>query len=244
MEDRKTAGLPMTTAKDFRLLSLQVSIFTPTLLFSTSKIFEKLMCKYASIFNGDTLSIPLPPNTPKEIPRIILPSSDGKLKLEIAENRANFFRYRQEDDTKIDEESFFKICLEIFKDYIDCTSATVGRLAVVAVRFCEKENPGVELAKHFCKDRYITEPFNRPQNFEIHAHKIYKFDDFEVNSWVRCKTGTLAKENKPIMVVQEDINTLAEKIDQNNYDHKQMKKFIELTIKEQEAILKKYFPNE
>lgn len=228
-------------AEDFRILSLQASIFTPSLLFSTNKILEGLMGKFSKVFDGSTVSLPLPPDAPKEIPRIILMSADNKFKLEIAESRVNFVRGLQLGETEVDSHGFFKLVLEVFNEYLEATSAKVGRLALVTVKFYEQADPGLSLAKHFCKDEYIIQPFNRPENFEIHSHKRYVIADSEINSWVRCKTGKM-KDGKPIIVAHQDINTLAEEANKSQYNISMIGRFINVASKEQEEILKKYFP--
>ena len=232
----------MIFAKEFNILSIQFSIFTPALLFSPNKILGNLMSKFPGTFDGKTAVLPLPPNAPKEIPRLILPSFDEKVKLEISENRVNFFRYLKENDILVDKNSFFKLCSDVYEEYVKCTSAKVGRLALVIVKFLENSSPGLTLAQHFCKENLIEEPFNRPENFEIHSHKKYELAGFEVNSWVRCKSGILKKDNKPIILAEQDINTLSEKLEQNEFSLEQIRSFVEITASEQEAILGKYFP--
>lgn len=231
----------MVYAEEFNILSLQLSIFTPGLQFSANKVLGNLMSKFADTFDGDTTVLPLPTDAPSEIPRLILLSSDKKTKLEIAVNRANLFRYRKEGDTVMDEKKFLEICLDVFKEYINCTSAKVGRLAFVIVKFLENSNPGLTLARHFCKDELMVEPFNRPERFEIHSHKKYEFSDFKVNSWIRCKSGILRKDNVPVILVEQDTNTLSEEIEQNEFDLDQIRNFTELAVEEQKTILHKYF---
>ncbi len=231
----------MIFSRDFNILSLQFSIFTPALLFSSNKILGNLMSKFSDIFDGDPTVLPLPKDAPVEIPRLTLPSYDKNIKLEIALSRANMFKYRKEDDIVIDEKSFLKICSDVFREYIDCTSAKVGRLALVVVKSLENPNPGLALARHFCKDELMTEPFNRPESFEIHSHKKYEFSGFKVNSWVRCKSGILQKANVPIILVEQDINTLSEELEKNEFDIDQTLSFIPLAAEEQRKILDKYF---
>ena len=228
----------------FKITSLQVSIFTPALLFSKSRILERMMSNFGGFFDGDTVAIPMPGDAPKEIPRIILHSADGKFKLEIPESRVNFFRYRKDDDVEIDISQILDLSSRVLKEYKDCTHSIIGRLALVVVKFLENENPGFTLARHFCKEKWITELFNRPDNFEIHSHKHYTLDGFNINSWVRCKTGRLTKDNKPIILVTQDINTLAEKLEKRDFSFEQVKAFLEIAYKEQEQILRKYFPEE
>ena len=231
-------------SNDFKIASLQASIFTPVILFSKSRILERLMSKFADSFDGDTLSIPLPEDAPKGIPRITLHSADQKLKLEIAESRVNFYRYRKDDDIKIDKSQFLDLFCGILEQYKDCSPSTIGRLALVVVKSLENKDPGSTLARHFCKDKWIVELFNRPDNFEIHSHKNYILEGFNVNSWVRCKTGRLTRNNEPIILVTQDINTLAEDLKKKDFSLEQVRTFLAIAYKEQEHILRKYFPEE
>jgi len=232
------------TSSNFKIISLQISIFTPALLFSKSRILEKLMSVFGDLFDGDTVAVPIPGDAPKEIPRIILHSADAKFKLEIAESRVNFFRYRKDDDVEIDTSQVLDLSSGVLKEYKDCTHSIIGRMAVVVVKSLENENPGLTLARHFCKDKWIVELFRRPDNFEIHSHKHYILEGFNINSWVRCKTGRLIKDDKPIILVTQDINTLAEELEKRDFSFQQVKTFVEIAYKEQEQVLRKYFPKE
>lgn len=64
------------------------------------------------------------------------------------------------------------LCFRILEEYKEYTKATIGRLAVVTVKYLENKNPSLALVEHFCKREWFNEPFNRLENFEIHSHKI------------------------------------------------------------------------
>lgn len=228
-------------SKSFRTISSQFSIFTPALLFSKNKILEKIISKYADVFSGDTVSIPLPPDAPKDIPAIILHSTDNKFKMEIAESRLNIYCNEKGED-EINLKSFLEFCMKIIEDYIECTKPVIGRLALVTVKCVENDNPGLTLAKHFCQEKWIKAPFNRPENFELHSHKKYDLKEFHINSWVRCKTANLSIGNKPVVLVTQDINTLAEEMNSKDFKIAEIKTFAELTASEQCSILNMYFP--
>lgn len=229
---------------NFKITSLQVSIFTPAVLFSKSRILERMMSNFEDFFNGDTVAVPIPGDAPKEIPRIILHSADGKFKLEIAESRVNFFRYRKDDDIEIDASQIMDLSSRVLKEYKDCTHSIIGRLALVVVKSLENKNPGFTLARHFCKDKWMVELFNRLDNFEIHSHKSYTLEGFNINSWIRCKTGRLTKNNEPIILVTQDINTLAEELEKRDFSIRQLEAFLGIAYKEQKQVLRKYFPKE
>lgn len=234
----------MLNGDNFRMNSLQVSVFTPFTSFSKSKILERLVSTFADLFDGDTVAIPIPEDAPKEIPRIILNSADGRFKLQVAQNRVDFFRYRRNDDTEMDASQILDVSSRVLKEYRDCTHSIVGRLALVVVRSLENKNPGFALASHFCKDKWTATLFSRPDKFEVHSHRHYPLHKFNVNSWVRCKTGFLAENNEPIILVTQDINTLAEELEQRDFSIEQLKNFLRIAHREQGQILRKYFPKE
>ena len=86
------------------------------------------------------------------------------------------------------------------------------------------------MAQHFCKEKWLTVPFNRPESFEIHAHKRYFFADrFNVNSWVRCKTGLLVNpDRESIILIEQDINTVAEEMETREFSAEEIKDFFRL----------------
>jgi len=225
----------------FKPISFQASIFTPSLNFTSGKIFAGLQQSFDTLFNGQPILIPLPPDIPKEVPVITLSSADNKFKLEVSQARLNFYRINT-DESVMDSSDFISKFDLIVGEYLKLTSATVGRLALITTKCLETPIPAKELAEHFCKPGFLVEPFNRPENFEIHSHKKYSFNAIEVNSWVRCKTGLLRKENKPVIIVEQDLNTLAEDIEKKQYSIDEIKTFFERSFKEQQEILIKYFP--
>ena len=101
------------------------------------------------------------------------------------------------------------------------------------------------LARHFCKDRWDKAPLNRPENFELHAHKKFALGtDFEVNSWARSKTGKLAGDgdDKLIILFEQDINTLAEGTAERDFSKAEIKKFFGAVASELDSILELYYP--
>lgn len=227
---------------NLKIASLQVSIFTPAVLFSKTKVLERMIGNFADSFDGDTVAIPIPEDAPKEIPRIALHSADGKLKLDIAESRVNLFRYRKDNDVGIDTNQILDFSFRVIKEYKDCTQSIIGRLALVAVKFLRNEKAASTLASYFCKERFTKGLFDQAHDFEIHSHKKYTLEKFNVNSWVRCQTRRSAQDNQPIILVTQDINTLAEELETRDFSLKQVKAFLQVAHREQEQILCQYFP--
>ena len=232
-----------------RVHNLQMSIFTPEMLFNKNGILAMMIEKFSEVFNGDVVSIPIPDDAPDEIPRIILNSKDATVKCEIAKSRFNIY-CSPGDDLYIDSqiEGFLDFCYKIIEAYVKFTKAVIGRLAIVINKYIDQANPQSTLADHFCRDRWLGEAFANLSAFEIHALKKYNLDEFAVNSWVRCKSGTLEIKKKDIRLdiihIIQDINTLAEELKIKRYTMEDVKKFISIVSSEHISILEKYFPEE
>lgn len=234
----------MIKAINFQLQSYLLSIFTPHANFSFGVILAEMMRGFGKVFDGQVLSLPLPPEAPADIPRITLPSGDQRLKLELSPARANIYRLRTEEDRNIDVREFLQRSGEIFEKYIQASGAVVGRVASVVVKTDAIPSPGLELAKHFCKQDRLTTVLNRPESFELHAHKTYTLGEFNVNSWVRNKTGRIGRDKRPVIVIEQDLNTLQEESQQKRFSNADIRHFHELADAAHESILEKYYPSD
>lgn len=213
----------MLRIDDFRdVISIQATVVTPGFNFVTSKILPELLQIDPGNLDGDPAIFPLPPDVPLSIPRIILKDKNESKRLDVAPERVNYFRLKINPDDLILVGEFFESASTLLTMYLEKSGANCGRIAALLKRFSYNENPASEIASHFCKDQFIVRPFNEPNNFEIHAHKKYKFDEsFEVNSWVRVKSAVLKfkPDNKvsSAIIVEQDINTLSELIETRIY---------------------------
>ena len=98
------------------------------------------------------------------------------------------------------------------------------------------------LAKHFCRDEWLKSPLNRPETFELHAHKQFAlFDKVMVNSWVRNKTGTLVGTDEAVVLVEQDLNT-REEDNERDYSASDLDHFFEAAVRELDVMLGLYYP--
>jgi hypothetical protein len=236
----------MPTTADFEIISIQATVFTPSLTFAASKLMTSALEKWGELFDSPPISLPLPSEAPSEIPRVILQSSTMHKKLELAPKRANLFWLRQSETDTIILEDYLRFAVDVLHDYVNIVSGKVGRIAAVLNRSLINPNPGLFLAQHFCKEKWLSAPFNRPESFEIHSHKKYSLADrFNVNSWVRCKTGFLVKpDRKSIILVEQDINTILEEMETREFSDEEIRDFFRLVKVEFDSILSLYFPGE
>ncbi len=237
----------MINLSEFGEISLvQASLFITNFSFSTARILKMVLDHCSHQFDGDPTVLPLPDDAPKEIPRIVLERKDKSMKLEITPVRLNLFRTKTQDEDKILPKRFLGTQPELLRKLTEDMGADCVRMAVVLERFCLKKEPAKDIAIHFSKEGLTKEPFDRPSAFELHSLKKYTFlDSFEVNSWVRIKSGKAQPEKgvfRPAIIAHQDINTLAELMDKKIYSSYDMSNFFSNIFEEFENILKLYFP--
>lgn len=234
----------MLLYEDFQETSqVQATVFTPSFVFSTSEMLRKLMELELDVFDGDPFVLPLPDDAPNEIPRIILEKKDKSYKLEVAPARINFFRNKIVKGDKIVPNEFLRFAADTLSILLHNIGTKCGRIAALINRFAYKDDPGKEIAVHFCQHRYVEKPFNRPGEFELHSLKQYPFESFEVNSWVRIKSGRIKTNSgafRPGVIVQQDVNTSTEI--QMTYKSDHIVLFYDKILTEFDDILKLYFP--
>lgn len=223
---------------------IQATVFTPSFIFSTSKILKMLMELEPDLFDGDPFVLPLPDDAPHEIPRITLENKDKSYKLEVAPARVNFFRNKIKEEDKVIPNEFVQVAAKILTSLLDNLDTKCGGIAAVINRFSYRDDPSREIATHFCKDNFMTEPLDQPSEFELHSLKKYSFlESFEVNSWVRIKSGMIKSKNgisRPAVIAHQDINTLGEEA--RTYMSEEIFSFYEKICDEFNEILRLYFP--
>ncbi len=116
----------------------------------------------------------------------------------------------------------------------------------LATRFSPHETPGLFLARHFCQNRWDKAPLNRPENFELHAHKRFTLaNGFTVNSWARSKTGRVSGDGdeKLVVLFEQDLNTIGEEAPERDFSEAEVKKFFGASATELDSILRLYYPS-
>jgi len=222
----------LLTHTAFEVSVCQATIFTPDEELSAAKVMGGFYPNCLDLFDSEPEVRPSLPGFPAEVPRIILKNKLDSMRLEIAAARTNFFlRKTREEGDSLSLERFYQEATRLFSQYQELTGCRVGRSAAVVTRFGNHDTPALFLSRHFCRDRWIEAPLDRPESFELHARKRFELaDKLMVNSWVRNKTGYLAIEESktPIVLVEQDINTLAEEAADSSFTPKDIELFFNL----------------
>lgn len=240
----------MPTVTDFRTIRCQATLYTPEMQFRSAKVLAYLFSEYGSWFDGETWSLPphLPEGLPREMPQIILKSADGKLLLQAGSFRLDMIR---EGDPIADSDmaKFFRWATALGLNYLQKNQAKAGRIACVLNRAASDAHPAKTLSRHFCQQRWLDKPFNRLGDFQLHGQKQFRLDNlFEINSWVRCKCGALAKveqRQSPLadsILVEQDFNSLAEQTETRELSPDEIARFFEIAPLEMRRVLELYFP--
>lgn len=64
-----------------------------------------------------------------------------------------------------------------------------------------------------------------------------------VNSWVRCRSGSLVGLDRPAVLIEQDLNTVLTSDSQPLFDFLIAERFYYSMAQEAEHILGRYFPN-
>lgn len=225
-------------------VTVQVSVFTPDFSVSTRQVTVELLGGAWAEIEGEPMMFPAAQGIPPDIPKLILRDENKGWQFEVADARLNIKWRATTIGPSGDTGAIIASATEYAKAYTAELKPRVGRLAAVVQSFAKHSSPGLYLAHHFCKERWHSAPLNRPEAFEIHAHKKYSFGEFTVNSWVRCKTATMALG--PVqddgVLVEQDLNTLPEQAPSKAFTEEEISDFFASAPGEFAEILKLYFP--
>lgn len=238
----------MLNWKEFTVQLVQATIFTPDLSkFVTGKAVAAILAKFRERFDGEMQVLPLPQEAPAVLPRIVLQSGDESWRLNMGPSRLDCIWSNKPASPPPSLPLRVKECAEVPQHYALESSVGVNRVALVVHRVFPVENAAQKLIGQFCSVSSQQEPFNRSETFETHNHKVYVPGhgiDYQINSWVRCKSVTLAVDNRPAILVEQDLNSLAPETDTRRFAGPEMHAFFEAAGHESDDILRKYFPHQ
>lgn len=227
-------------ANDFNLSLCQVGVFTSAVKFSKSKVMQGLMAKFGDTYDGAVVALPSSENVPAEVPQIVLNSSDGMMRLQVARARIDLFVSRKKDDSEIDQGKFLELVGQVLETYKADASATFDRVGVVVNRYCKHESPGQALAKHFCSSKWKDGVMADAEHFELHFHKRGELNSCQVNRWIRFRTGSLVEEETPVVLVVQDINVLPEDTSTKEFSVSDVTAFVKAAWTEQDKALPEF----
>lgn len=241
----------MLASDRFQITQIRVGFFTGLGPFPTARILGSLLQEWHEVFNGEPVTVPVPEGEMPDVPRVLLRSTDGRHSLHLAPVRIDVVRSQVVWDEEVKINDQVDLAVKVCRTYLNIIGAPVNRVALLLTRASLMPEPGLALAKHFCKEKWLRGPLNRPENFELHAHKAYEFRTIPLNSWVRCKTGSIRTSSPEIspavrqsgVIVEQDLNTAPLEEPDARIELAQVEEFLRHVAGEATLILAKYFPS-
>lgn len=249
----------MLKASQFDFVTVQAVVFSrPSSEFSQNRVASHILGNHENRYDAPMQTIPMPKDVPQEIPRAIFHSQDNKWRIHFAPARIDSIC----SDTNMTLLDAVEQCGQVLSGYVEAATpmapVKVGRLALIVHRLARVDNAARELVEHFCRAELTPVPFGNSQEFEIHNFKTYQLPETElkVNSWVRCKAaflnpallGNVAPNfqsalGQRVVVVEQDINTTQEQIDQRQFNGADIIDFFQRVCTEEDSIMSLYFPD-
>jgi hypothetical protein len=220
----------------------KASIFNAATTLSPSQLLRKMPEESLSLFVDEPLILPemTGPGMP-EIPRLIWQTKSSGWGLQWSPNRTDFvWQWREShegivlSDFVLRASGFFKVMRNLF-------ALRIERMALIGIWHAPNESPATVLANKFCKQEWIDGPLKQLEAFELHAHAKRTIGDFEVNCWVRNRSAALIEGMKPIVVCEQDINTLSEQMADRDFNDEQVASFLGLASDSMQGSLDSYF---
>lgn len=216
--------------------------------FRQSAMMAALIEASRDLYDGDIQSIPMPPDVPPEIPRVILRDRHGFHEVSVSPDRLIVsLRSNGYNSPDAIDAARMRAC-EFATSYARVNSGRVNRIALNRIRVLDGTDGAMRLVRYFVKPSLSDSashphgPLSRCENFEIHAHKRYSITEgLIINSWVRCKTAIKLPEKAPAISIEQDLNTLGEETDRR-FEIAQVQSVYERMIPEADSIFNLYFP--
>jgi hypothetical protein len=191
-----------------------VLFFGPGTQVHGARVFRALPDELLAQFDGEpVLAAPtqgaLQINIPGlAVPTIVLRRRDGNAQLSIGPQRADLVSPTGHLGGTL--EAFLSRASETLLTVRTLLDARVPRVAAVVQWYRAIPTPPLALAEQFCRQDLMRQgPLNRPENFELHAHKVFRTGfGMNVNSWVRNRSAVVTATNTPVVSVEQDMNTL------------------------------------
>lgn len=205
----------MIDSSSFQNIQVQAFAFTSEATrISATVVLGTILTEYASLYDGPPQVIPLQPDAPPEIPRVVLTSNDGYRKLEASTNRiVSTYKIKAGESSS----NIFAEAISPIIHFSENSNYNIKSVACVVERVSNHETDvAKKISNRFCSDWALGAPIRRSDSFEIHNHKVFQPSKTKynyqgaLNSWFRCRTinrDGLGSNCDAVMVIQ-DLNTL------------------------------------
>jgi hypothetical protein len=192
-----------------------------------------------SIFNGQPTMLPTPNDAPQEFPRFILNSADNRFSCSVALLRTDIIYIVPDASIEASEQLFEtqKTNSQNIFNFLISKGIHVNRIGFVAVidKILTSEDKS---AFDYLRNNFIQSgKFSNPKELLFNYNRAGRLGNFETNNLITIS----AKENTKI-ILQTDVNTLAEKMSVNDFTPENFNEIIDYAIAETQAYANN-FPN-
>jgi len=198
-----------------KLRSFHITLFVGVLnLENKLKLASDIISASEKILEGDPTILPIPPDAPPEIPRIITKSKDERYTCNVSLNRIDlFFKPKGRDEQSLDIVSgeYLKLLLNLtnlLKENFKIAIPRIGIVANLLLELSESSNTYV-LRKYIKESSLISETHEA----QIHAlNKITLPNKIKANRWLKIITSRSAQDpsDDKYLSISIDINSVRE----------------------------------
>jgi len=204
---------------NFKFLGIQIVLFLSDFHLTDKVSFTKELLGFTKdIFDGEPLILPTPDDVPKDIPRIILKSTDSSYYANISLDRLDFnFRVINENvDLEFEKtiDGYLNDIEKIYNFLLNYEHTRISRIGFVARFFIKIE----EGAPTFIKNKFLKEGlFPSARSIDISENERINLASCQLNRLTNIKSlRKREEEDFKGLLTEIDINTIKEK----DYDFK------------------------
>lgn len=226
---------------NFQLQQLQIALFTPGInLNRPLDIAQGLISATGTLFDGQPIILPIPPDAPPEVPRIIVKNSNDSYTCNISKNRIDFIftekgMFRSMRDEKDNFLNHLLSLVDLFKSNFKISITRIGTIATFLLPLGESSNK-------FITEKFLKEYlFGGTYEIQFGVLKKLQLAGYGANCWFKLNTFRNMQDvsDDRAMLVAFDVNTQPEVSYDLNKD--QIGIFFNSAIKYIEETIEIYF---
>jgi len=202
---------------NIKITNIQLSLFSPGINLSNKvDLLAKMKKNAGKYLNGDPVVLPIPVDTPPEIPRLILKDERGNISLNISVNKIDLFIRPADEKGKVPEvytsliDELETIYKKILNTLYGSTELAINRVGFVVIGESEIQKTDKQLGK-----KYLSAKFAKTKWEKIYLGLLEKdnIDKKNSNIWFRINSGMKkdSDRDKNKIVIIFDTNTIAQK---------------------------------
>lgn len=233
----------MIRAADFMLESIQCAAWTPVdSRLRPRSVLRQILAEWGEVYDGDPLVLPLPEDTPAEIPTVVIPSQDQRSRIEVSSERVSLVWQRitdSEADLDTATQDLSDRLIRIFGEQ----RRVMARAALMVTRITQGPQPASEVARELANPRLVNGPLASVDGFEMHIYRRMELPEHgTVNTWMRFTPVMTRLTGAQHLSLQQDINTPEEERDSRQLDAQGVSSFVQAARHMCAQLLEEYFP--